>query len=175
VTEPFRLGAGVLERLNDLSEPDARAAFSRCCGALRWVEAMLASRPFASASELCAKADAVWSALGASDFLEAFTHHPDIGADMNELRRKFAGTAELSQGEQAGAATATLATLVELRQLNRQYRERFGYGFIVCATGKSAEEMLEILRQRLTSAPDRELGIAAAEQAKITRLRLEKM
>jgi len=92
VPEPFRLGAGVLERLNDLSEPDARAAFSRCCGALRWVEAMLASRPFASASELCAKADAVWSALCASDFLEAFMHHPDIGADMNELNALFVST-----------------------------------------------------------------------------------
>lgn len=167
--------AAALARLNDLPEGEARAALARCCGAARWVDAMLEARPFASASALHAKADAVWAALEAADFLEAFSHHPEIGADSGELRRQFAATAELSQSEQAGAAGAGADTLALLRELNRVYRERFGYSFIVCATGKSAQQMLSILQQRLQNTPQRELGVAAAEQAQITHLRLEKI
>jgi 2-oxo-4-hydroxy-4-carboxy-5-ureidoimidazoline decarboxylase len=107
--------------------------------------------------------------------LEAFSHHPEIGADSNELRRRFAGTADLAQNEQAGASGASDETLQALRELNRAYRERFGYSFIVCATGKSAAQMLAILQQRLGSTPQDELVTAAAEQAQITHLRLEKI
>jgi 2-oxo-4-hydroxy-4-carboxy-5-ureidoimidazoline decarboxylase len=164
-----------LARLNELPEAEARAALSRCSGAARWVDAMLEARPFASASALHAKAEAVWAALAPEDFLEAFSHHPEIGADLNELRRKFASTAELSQSEQAGAAGAREDTLLLLRELNRVYRERFGYSFIVCATGKSAPQMLSILQQRLENQPHQELRVAAAEQAQITHLRLEKI
>ena len=175
MTELLAPSAAAVERLNQLSEPGARSALTRCCGAARWVEGMLAARPFASPSALLARADAVWSALEAADFLEAFSHHPEIGADLAELRRRFAGTATLSEAEQAGAASASEATLLALREQNRAYRERFGYSFIVCATGKSAAEMLAILQQRLANAPAAELELAAAEQAKITRLRLEKI
>lgn len=161
-------------RLNALSEPEARELLTRCCGATRWVDAMLRARPFASAAALHAQADSIWGGLDAPDYLEAFAHHPEIGADLEELRRKFAGTAELSLGEQAGATGASEATLLALREQNRLYRERFGYSFIVCATGKTADEMLHILRNRLDNAPADELAIAAAEQAKITHLRLEK-
>jgi 2-oxo-4-hydroxy-4-carboxy-5-ureidoimidazoline decarboxylase len=167
--------ASALERLNGLPEAEARLALTRCCAAARWVDGMLEARPFASASALHAEADAIWSALEPSDFLEAFSHHPEIGADLNELRRRFAGTADLSQNEQAGAAGASDETLLALRELNRAYRERFGYGFIVCATGKSAQEMLAILRHRLENSPDSELPLAAAQQAQITHLRLEKI
>lgn len=168
-------GAEALVRLNALAESDARQALQRCCGAERWVSGMLASRPYASALALYERADAVWQGLEARDYLEAFSHHPEIGANLDELRRRFAATAELSQAEQAGAAQASQETLLALRQQNQAYRERFGFSFIVCATGKSAREMLELLEQRLPHAPERELAIAAAEQAKITRLRLEKL
>ena len=165
----------VAARLNGLSEAEARVVLSRCCGATRWVEGMVAARPFAFALHPFEVADAVWSRLGRADFLEAFSHHPEIGANLEELRRKFAGTADLSSAEQAGAAGATEEVLRALRAQNRAYRARFGYSFIVCATGKTAAQMLALLEARLTNAPDTELIVAAAEQAKITRLRLEKV
>jgi 2-oxo-4-hydroxy-4-carboxy-5-ureidoimidazoline decarboxylase len=136
---------------------------------------MLRARPFYSAHSLLSQADEAWNRLEARDYLEAFSHHPEIGADLSELRKKFASTAELSLGEQAGATTASEETLLALRAGNRAYRERFGYSFIVCATGKSALEMLALLERRLPNPADSELSVAAAEQAKITRLRLEKL
>jgi 2-oxo-4-hydroxy-4-carboxy-5-ureidoimidazoline decarboxylase len=174
VTET-RLRAEAVQRLNELSEDAARQALQRCCGAARWVDGMLAARPFASPSALLAQAHDLWNALEVNDWLEAFAHHPEIGADLKELRKRFARTAELSEAEQAGAAQASDATLLSLRRQNQAYRERFGYSFIVCASGKTAEEMLALLEQRLKSSPEAELGVAAAEQAKITRLRLEKI
>jgi 2-oxo-4-hydroxy-4-carboxy-5-ureidoimidazoline decarboxylase len=175
MAEPQAPDVEAVARLNRLSDAEARHALERCCGAARWVDGMLASRPFASPSALLSRADAVWSELEAPDFLEAFSHHPAIGAELGELRRRFAGTAALSESEQAGASGASEATLLRLAEQNRVYRERFGYTFIVCATGKTAQEMLEILEQRLPGTPDAELRLAAAEQAKITRLRLEKI
>jgi len=94
---------------------------------------------------------------------------------LDELRKKFAGTAALSQAEQAGAFGASEETLLALREKNRSYRERFGYSFIVCATGKTAAQMLALLEARLGNEAQTELAVAAAEQAKITRLRLEKV
>lgn len=117
----------------------------------------------------------VWAQLGPDDYREAFSHHPEIGANLDELRRKFVKTAVWSQTEQSGALAASEATLHALRDGNRAYRERFGFSFIVCATGKSAEEMLALLQARLKHSPDLELDIAATEQAKITHLRLEKL
>jgi allantoicase len=173
--EPSLPSAEAIERLNALPEPDARDALARCCGASRWVDAMLAARPFASARALLQAANDAWRLLQARDYLEAFSHHPEIGADLNELRRKFASTADLSHREQAGAAGASEATLLALRRQNQAYRERFGYSFIVCATGKSADEMLALLEQRLLHSPEHEIAVAAAEQAKITQLRLQKL
>ncbi len=170
-----RPSVDVLAWLNGLSPQEARPVLERCCGAARWVEGMLQRRPFMSASELLAGAETVWWRLEAPDFLEAFAHHPQIGESLDELRRKFAATAQLALGEQAGAVGASEATLEALRGKNRDYCAIFGYSFIVCATGKTASEMLRLLDGRLANAPDLELGIAAAEQAKITRLRLEKL
>ncbi len=175
MVEPLAPSAAAVERLNRLTDAEARQALERCCGATRWVEAMLAGRPFASASALLDLARDVWNRLEARDFLEAFGHHPEIGADLGELRRRFAATAALSESEQAGAAGAGAETLRALAGQNRVYRERFGYQVMVCASGKSAAEMLAILEERLNNAPDRELRSAAAEQAKITHLRLEKI
>jgi 2-oxo-4-hydroxy-4-carboxy-5-ureidoimidazoline decarboxylase len=110
-----------------------------------------------------------------ADLLEAFSHHPEIGADIASLRQRFASTAAWSAAEQAGVAGADDATLEALRDGNVRYREKFGYVFLVCATGKTAAEMLALLRARLAHDADAELQVAAAEQAKITRLRLEKL
>ena len=170
-----RPSRAALASLNALAPSEARSVLQRCCGAERWVEGMLQRRPFTSPAALLQQAEAVWRELAAPDLLEAFSHHPEIGESLDELRRKFAATAELSLGEQAGAANASEATLSALRSQNQAYRLRFGYSFIVCATGKTAGEMLELLQERLGNAPEVELGIAAAEQAKITRLRLEKL
>jgi 2-oxo-4-hydroxy-4-carboxy-5-ureidoimidazoline decarboxylase len=175
VVEPSRPSAAALAHLNALPEAEARQVLERCCGAPRWVEGMLRARPFASASALLSQADEVWSGLAPRDYLQAFAHHPEIGADLEQLRKKFASTATLSLGEQAGAVGASEATLIALRQGNQAYRERFGYPFIVCATGKSAPEMLALLQQRLSGPAEAELALAAGEQAKITRLRLQKI
>jgi 2-oxo-4-hydroxy-4-carboxy-5-ureidoimidazoline decarboxylase len=163
-----------LDIINAAPEADARAALLRCCGSRRWADAMLARRPFASPVDLLAAADECFAALGRDDWLEAFAAHPRIG-DLDGLRQKFAATADWSAKEQAGVAGAAEQVLRDLAAGNQEYEDRFGHIFIVCATGKTAAEMLALLRERLPNPPDAELHIAAAEQAKITRLRLEKL
>jgi 2-oxo-4-hydroxy-4-carboxy-5-ureidoimidazoline decarboxylase len=161
--------------LNALAEPAAAEALRRCCGSERWVAALLAARPYASTAALHAAAERAWQSLGEPDYLEAFSHHPQIGEDLAALRERFATTHTLAAGEQAGVHSADEATLLALRASNRAYRARFGFIFIVCATGKSAAQMLNLLRARSDNEPAAELALAAAEQAKITRLRLDKL
>jgi allantoicase len=163
------------EVLNALPLEEARAALLRCCGATRWAGWLLTQRPFASTEALYKAAAGVWTQMEKADMLEAFSHHPEIGADIEQLRARFASTASWSSTEQAGVAAADEATLEALRDGNVRYRERFGYVFLVCATGKTAAEMLALLKARLAHDADAELRVAAAEQAKITRLRLEKL
>ena len=160
--------------LDRLPEPAARAALERCCGAARWLEGMLGRRPFGDEARLLAAAEAVAEPLGEADWREAFSHHPRIG-DREALRARFAATAAWAQGEQAGAAAAPDAVLDALARGNHAYEQRFGYIFVVCATGRSAEEMLAMLERRLTNAPADEWRIAAREQRAITRLRLLKL
>src|SRR5881296_1337704 len=155
------------EYLNSLSEPAARAALTRCCGAGRWVDGVLAARPFASDTALLETAERVWWRLGPDDWREAFTHHPRLGeADKG---------GDWSRREQAGMDGARAATLRALAEGNRAYERRFGHVFLLCATGRTADEMLAELTHRLENDPARELRIAAGEQAMITRLRLEKL
>lgn len=161
--------------LNGADEAAVREALARCCGARRWVEGMLAARPFASRTHLHGAADHVWWHLGDADWREAFTHHPRIGADMAALRQKFGATAGWSAGEQAGAAAASEDDLKNLAQGNLDYEQRFGHIFIVCASGLTAGQMLERLRARLDNRAEDELRIAAGEQARITALRLDKL
>jgi len=158
--------------LNELAPGAAADALRRCCGAERWVQALLAARPYASTAELYALAERAWQGLGAHDYREAFAQHPQIGEDLAALRQRFGSTHTLAAHEQSGVAGADEATLLGLRDGNRAYRERFGFIFIVCASGKSAAEMLALLRARLDHDPATELAIAAGEQAKITQLRL---
>jgi 2-oxo-4-hydroxy-4-carboxy-5-ureidoimidazoline decarboxylase len=163
-----------LAQLNALPPDALRAEFLRCCGCARWVEGMLRRRPFADKGALTAAADEEWALTGVDDRLEAFAHHPKIGG-KDALRAKFAATADWAKGEQSGAAAADEQTLDALDRGNADYEARFGFIFIVCATGKSAAEMLAILRARLPNAREAELKTASAEQAKITKLRLEKL
>jgi 2-oxo-4-hydroxy-4-carboxy-5-ureidoimidazoline decarboxylase len=159
--------------LNGLAPDAASAALRRCCGAERWVASMSGRRPFASTEELLGAADQEWQKLGREDYLEAFAQHPQIGEDLQALRQRFGATLGLASQEQAGVAAADDAKLLALREGNREYLSRFGFIFIVCASGKSAEQMLAALRARLTHDSEAELRVAAAEQAKITRLRLQ--
>jgi 2-oxo-4-hydroxy-4-carboxy-5-ureidoimidazoline decarboxylase len=132
---------------------------------------MLAHRPFGSPQALHAAAREVWALLAREDFLEAFSHHPPIGGDLAELRAKFAPSADWSSQEQAAVADASDETLLQLKAANQAYLERFGFLFIVCASGRSAEQLLLALRARLSNDPAFELLVAAGEQAKITDLR----
>jgi 2-oxo-4-hydroxy-4-carboxy-5-ureidoimidazoline decarboxylase len=164
-----------LRRLDELGSHEANAAFLRCCGSTRWAKRMVEARPFWSETALFGTAEQEWWRLGERDFREAFSHHPEIGSDLGKLRERFAATSTWSSREQAAVATASDATLKELEAANRDYREHFGYVFLVCATGKSAEEMLSLLHERMSNPPENELRVAAGQQAKITRIRLAKL
>jgi 2-oxo-4-hydroxy-4-carboxy-5-ureidoimidazoline decarboxylase len=159
-------------RVLDRATPaKARERLRACCGSSAWIERMVARRPFGSQQALLASAREEWFALTPADWREAFTHHPQIG-DREALRRRFAASGHLSEKEQAGMDGASAAVLDALALCNEQYLHKFGYIFIVCATGRSATEMLTMLQQRLHNDPVTEIRIAAEEQAKITELRM---
>lgn len=163
-----------LASVNGMSLDDAIRAFRVCCGSTRWAEGMAARRPFGDEDALLAAAGAIEKSMTRADWLEAFAAHPKIG-DLDSLKKKFAAIADLSSSEQASVAVASHDTLAALAEGNRVYEQTFGHIFIVCAAGKSADEMLALLRQRLANPPDDELRIAAAEQTRITRLRLQRI
>lgn len=131
---------------------------------------MMARRPFGSQATARAAARDEWFALSGDDWREAFGHHPRIG-DRDALRRRFAARDPAGR-EQSGVDTASEAALTALAEANRAYEERFGYIFIVCASGRTAEEMLALLRARLGNDPQTEIRVAATEHAKICELRL---
>jgi allantoicase len=150
---------------------EAGAAFAACCGSARWVARMTASRPFADAGAIHAAAARVFAELADADWLEAFTAHPALGQRAGDDGRAAAWSA----GEQAGTKAADEPTLARLAEANRRYRERFGFTFILCASGRGADQMLAACEARLGSSPDEELRTAAGEQRQITRLRLDKL
>ena len=160
-----------IKTLNGLDSSEAAAQFNLCCGATNWIKIMNQSRPFQNKKELFQKAESIWLSLSSEDWLEAFTHHPKIG-NINSLRKKFQNTKSISKNEQSGVNNATESTLKNLAESNQLYKDKFGFIFIVCATGKSAEEMLVLLKERLENDPKAELLTAAEEQNKITQLRL---
>ena len=157
--------------INAASPEAAREILWRACGSTRWVDRMMQRRPFTTGARLLSAARIEWFGLTESDWLEAFSHHPKIG-DRSALEARFPATHDLSAKEQAGVAAARADTIDALAAGNDAYLERFGFIFIVCATGKTAEEMLKLLRDRLSNDRATELRIAAEEQAKITALRL---
>jgi OHCU decarboxylase len=146
----------------------------KCCGSRRWAEELSKGRPYLSLDELSASADEVWWSLEPADWLEAFHSHPKIG-ETKAINSGSAQAQQWSSQEQLGVRRGAPETIDALARLNTQYETKFGYIFIVCATGKSSEEMLRILQERLENDPVKELPVAAAEQAKITALRLKKL
>ncbi|GAB4017978.1 2-oxo-4-hydroxy-4-carboxy-5-ureidoimidazoline decarboxylase [Spirosoma migulaei] len=163
-----------LPELNQLPIPQLKEALFTCCGSTTWVNELANLFPFETKESLFEQAEVIWFSLAESDWREAFGHHPKIG-DINSLREKYASTASWAEGEQAGVSTASVSVLEMLAEGNQFYEEKFGYIFIVCATGKSAEEMLNRLESRLLNSPEDELQIAMQEQNKITKIRLEKL
>jgi 2-oxo-4-hydroxy-4-carboxy-5-ureidoimidazoline decarboxylase len=163
-----------LTELNELNEQSAYAQFETCCVTPAWVHAMVASRPFESLEQLLNAADQHWRQASEADILLAFDGHPRIG-DVSTLKAKFANTASTAGHEQSGMNTADDDVLHAMKQRNDEYFEKFGYIFIVCASGKTASEMLALLEARLPNTAADELNIAANEQAKITQLRLRKL
>ena len=159
-----------LGELNALDAAAAERELLRCCGSARWARAVAAARPFASVDALIAAGDRAADALAPADWLEAFAAHPRIGSSGGADRSR-----DWSAQEQSGVAMATRTVTERLAARNRDYETRFGYIFIVCATGRSAGEMLAMLERRLTNDPASELRVAADEQRKITRLRLAKL
>jgi OHCU decarboxylase len=163
-----------LARLNELTAHDAEAEFLKCCGSTKWAQEMTAARPFATAPALFARADDISFALEDADWLEAFRAHPKIG-EQKAAKAQSHQEQKWSAQEQSGVADASAATIAQLAERNREYEDRFGFIFIVCASGKSPDEMLAILNSRIDNDLRTELHIASEEQRKITHLRLQKL
>ncbi len=163
-----------LEEFNTLDAEAAATELYRCCGSSRWVAGMVNDRPFSSAHIMQKATEKIWWSLEGSDWQEAFAHHPKIG-DLESLRKKFASTAQWAAGEQSGVSSASEEILGRLAKGNELYETKFGFIFIVCATGKSAAEMCDLLYRRLENEPEEEIRVAAGEQLRITQLRLQKM
>lgn len=154
-----------LAELNQLPAAEAERELLRCCGSKQWAAQVTAHRPYATRDDLIRRGAAIWQGLGERDWLEAFSHHPRIGAKVSD---------SWARQEQAGTAHADAATQEALRGGNIEYEKKFGFVFLVCATGKTANEMLQILQTRLPRTRAEEIVTAAGEQSKITQIRLEK-
>jgi 2-oxo-4-hydroxy-4-carboxy-5-ureidoimidazoline decarboxylase len=163
----------VLSHWNSASERQAIEDILACCGSLAWAKQLAARRPIADESSLIAASDGVWTHLEPQDWLEAFSKHPRIG-ERKVAPVTSAQSAAWSAQEQRSAADMSESVKLALTDANREYERRFGRVFIVCATGKSADEMLAILRRRMNNDDATELREAAEEQRKITHLRLKK-
>ncbi|MGB6727238.1 MAG: 2-oxo-4-hydroxy-4-carboxy-5-ureidoimidazoline decarboxylase [Terracidiphilus sp.] len=157
---------------NAADEATALESMMACCGARRWAAAMIALRPIESPEELNVAASQIWSTMEVPDWMEAFACHPRIGE--RKVAPATAKSKQWSKQEQSSAAGADARVLARLAEGNAEYEEHFGFTFIVCATGKSAEEMLAILEQRLKSDRETELREAAEQQRQITEIRLRK-
>lgn len=163
-----------IEEINLLKREDALELFLKCCTAVKWAKKMVESRPFSNFEQLMIVSDQHFSTLKKNDWLEAFDGHPKIG-DVASLKEKYKATKILAGGEQSGMNEADNAVIEEMAGLNQIYQDKNGFIFIVCASGKSAEEMLEIIKSRIDNPTNVEFAIASAEQIKITRIRLEKI
>ncbi|MEU6404772.1 2-oxo-4-hydroxy-4-carboxy-5-ureidoimidazoline decarboxylase [Streptomyces sp. NPDC046985] len=156
-----------LARLNALPETAARAALLEACASTAWADRLTAARPYAAAEDLYAANDAATAALTATDLEEAMAGHPPIG------RPKSGDPA--SAHEQHGMAGASEELKAEMLELNLAYQEKFGHVFLVCATGRTGEQMRDALRERIGNAPEREREIVRTELGKINRIRLARL
>lgn len=163
-----------MRRLNLLQPEAAADEFFKCCGSKKWAQQMGRHLPFRGERDLLETAEQIWWSLAPEDWLEAFRSHPKIG-EQKAATQASAASLTWSHKEQNGVVNASPETMELLRELNRSYEEKFGFIYIVCATGKTSEELLQILQERLANEPKTELRIAAEEQALITQLRLNKL
>jgi allantoicase len=163
-----------MERFNRLSKQRAAKALLDCCGSMKWAQQMAKQRPFPSPVALFQAADTIWSELPQEHWLQAFRHHPPIGAKKAKSKQSAAAS-RWSAKEQSTVQSAAPEVLSALAEENKTYAKKYGHVFLICATGKTSEDILQALRQRMSNDPDVELRIAAEEQRKITRLRLEKL
>jgi 5-hydroxyisourate hydrolase/2-oxo-4-hydroxy-4-carboxy-5-ureidoimidazoline decarboxylase len=158
-----------IAEFNLLEKEVAAKHLMDCCASTQWVSKMMQCFPFSSEKQLVDLSSAIWyEQCCEKDWRESFTHHPKIG-DVKSLTEKFAGK------EQAGVAVATEETIQALAKANADYESKFGFIFIVCATGKSANEMLQLLLDRLQNTVEEELHIAMGEQQKISIIRFKKL
>jgi allantoicase len=169
-----RAAAAGIARLNALTDAEAEGELLKCCGSTRWAQRMAEQRPFESLDELAETADRLWWNLDRQDWLEAFRSHPKIG-EQKAARSLDEAAQRWSEEEQSGTRDAAHETLDALAAANRAYEQKFGHIFIVCATGKSTEQMLALLNERLQHDSDTELRVAVEEQRRITHLRLRKL
>ena len=163
-----------LADLNTMETAACETSLRQCCGSTEWARRLSRARPFANVAVLLEASDRIWNDLSPDDWLEAFRSHPRIG----QKKAAAAATARersWSSAEQSGMDDAGDAVRSELSRMNDEYERRFGYIFLINATGKSPEQMLAALRERLGNPPESELRIAAGELAAITRLRLLKL
>ena len=157
--------------LNSLTDEDATKELLQCCGSKRWASATATGRPYDTLEILLSTSNDIWWSLDRSDWLEAFRSHPKIG-EKKAADKVSTQSQQWSGEEQSGIDEASHDTLAAL---NEAYEQKFGFIFIICATGKTSDEMLTALRERLQHDPETELPIAATEQGKITELRLKKL
>jgi 2-oxo-4-hydroxy-4-carboxy-5-ureidoimidazoline decarboxylase len=163
-----------VQSINEANVEQAKHLFLQCCTSERWINSMVSARPYASSRDVRSQADDHWRNLREEDYLQAFEGHPKIG-DVGSLKAKYANTKELAAGEQSGMTVAADDVINTLAKGNFNYEEKFGFIFIVCATGKSAQEMSDLLQVRLPNERATELGNAAEEQRKIFQIRLNQL
>jgi 2-oxo-4-hydroxy-4-carboxy-5-ureidoimidazoline decarboxylase len=163
-----------IAEFDNLPEEKKKELLTQCCGSSAWVDKMLAIFPLEDLVELLEAAEDKWDECSEKEQMMAFEHHPKIG-DINSLKEKFADTAAWAEVEQSGVISSNEKTLHQLAKANVEYENKFGFIFIVCATGRSAEKMLTDLHSRINNSKEEEIRIAAEEQLKITKLRLEKL
>jgi len=156
---------------NQLPAPDALPFVLACCGSHAFAEGMVHARPFADVDALLATADSIWWSLAESDWLEAFACHPRIGESSANTSRQFSAW---STEEQSEARSGANSVLDSISAKNREYQARHGFIYIVCASGKSAEELLAILDRRIGNPTGQEIKQAAEEQRQITHIRIRK-
>ena len=160
--------------INKLAKESLQTALLKCCASVNWASQLAACQPFKNKENFFFQAKNIWfEKCGKEDWLEAFKAHPKIG-DIDSLAKKYASSKNWSSKEQAGVESASMKTLKALAEGNKKYEEKYGYIFIVCATGKSAAEMRDILNNRLFNDPEKEIMIAMQEQYNITEIRLNK-
>ncbi|MDA9563155.1 2-oxo-4-hydroxy-4-carboxy-5-ureidoimidazoline decarboxylase [Flavobacteriales bacterium] len=163
-----------IKDFNQLPPSKLKGELEKCCVAKKWINGVASATPFTSVGNLIESSNNSWQNCAEEDWLEAFTGHPKIG-DLSSLSKKYSNTSDWANNEQSGMNEADLEIIRKLADGNKKYEDKFGFIFIVCATGKTATEMLALLEARLPNNRIDELVIAAAEQHKITQLRLNKL